>query len=64
MRSALVLEPLPGPSRHAPPVRWIVEGIGVTQSGGGTPYARRVPVIEVLQRVSVLVVSLIFWSAR
>lgn len=67
----LVLEQLPGLPRQVrrksggrviPPVGWIVEGVGVTQRGGGAPYARGVPVVEVLQRVPVLVVSLIFWS--
>lgn len=69
------MEPPPGPSCQVrpkpwaeggwlvPPVRWVVKGVGVTQRGDGAPHTRRVPVVEVLQRISVLVISLISWPA-
>lgn len=42
----------------------VVERVGVAQRGGGAPHAGRVRVIEVLQRVSVLVVRLVLRPAR
>lgn len=41
----------------------VVERVGVAQRGGGASEARRVGVIEVLQRVSVLVVHLVLRPA-
>lgn len=53
-----------GAARGVPPLRRVVERVGVAQRGGGAPRARRVRVEEVLQRVSVLVVRLVLRPAR
>lgn len=70
MKKHLLDEPSPAPfslpvpgCAAVPFLRGVVERVGIAQRGGGAPHARRLRIVEVLLRVSVLVVHLVLRPA-
>ena len=70
MKKHLLDEPSPAPFSLPVPgcaavtfLRGVVERVGIAQRGGGAPHARRLRIVEVLLRVSVLVVHLVLRPA-
>lgn len=54
----------PGVARVVPLLRGVVKRVGVARREGGAPYAWRVRVVEVRQRVSVLVIGFVLRPAK